>query len=125
MRGSQRDVDTTLDNEDVRIQEAEWGEMHLGLETFRSEVDLGPLLKGLPDDRCQCPHWGYVIKGHMRVRYADHEEEIVAGDAYYMAPGHTPIVDPGTETVEFSPRGLYQETMEVAVRNYLALTQQA
>ena len=26
---------------------------------------------GLPDDRCQCPHWGYLIKGSFRVTYRD------------------------------------------------------
>ena len=32
---------------------------------------------GLPDDRCQCPHWGYVIKGSFRVTYLDGPDEIV------------------------------------------------
>ena len=31
--------------------------------SFREDIDATPLLKGLPDDRCQCPHWGYVING--------------------------------------------------------------
>ncbi len=26
------------------------------------DIDATPFMKGLPDDRCQCPHWGYVIK---------------------------------------------------------------
>lgn len=25
--------------------------------------------KGLPDDRCQCRHWGVVIKGQVTFRY--------------------------------------------------------
>jgi hypothetical protein len=36
--------------------------------TFTSlveDIDATPFMKGLPDDRCQCPHWGYVIKGKM------------------------------------------------------------
>jgi hypothetical protein len=24
--------------------------------TIRQDVDLAPMLKGLPEDRCQCPH---------------------------------------------------------------------
>jgi hypothetical protein len=78
---------------------------------------LHPLFKGLPDDRCQCPHWGYVLKGRMRIRYPDHEEIIEAGDAYYMVPGHLPFIEEDTEVVEFSPMGEYQKTMEVASRN--------
>jgi hypothetical protein len=34
--------------------------------TFRSlleDIDATPFMRGLPDDRCQCPHWGYVLKG--------------------------------------------------------------
>ena len=36
--------------------------------TFTSlveDIDATPFMKGLPDDRCQCPHWSYVIKGKM------------------------------------------------------------
>jgi hypothetical protein len=29
------------------------------------DIDATPLMKGLPDDRCPCPHWGYVLKGKM------------------------------------------------------------
>ncbi len=93
--------------------------------TFREDVDGTPLLKGLPDDRCQCPHWGYVIKGRLRVEYADRVEVIDAGDAYYLAPGHVAICEEDSEVVEFSPKGEYQRTMEVAYRNYQALRSRA
>ena len=84
---------------------------------FREDIDATPLFKGLPDDRCQCPHWGYVIRGQVRVLYADHEETLRAGDAYYLAPGHTTVFEADTEMIEFSPAGEYQKTMEVAIRN--------
>jgi len=58
--------------------------------TFNDDVDGEALLKGLPDDRCQCPHWGYVVKGTFTVRFADREEVYEAGDAFYMPPGHIP-----------------------------------
>src|SRR6188508_902624 len=71
---------------------------------FRQDIDGTPLLKGLPDDRCQCPHWGYVIKGRMTFRYADRVEVYEAGDAYYAPPGHIPVQhEPGTQIVQFSP----------------------
>jgi hypothetical protein len=38
------------------------------------EINATPLMKGLPDDRCQCPHRGYVFKGKMIARYADRDE---------------------------------------------------
>ena len=59
--------------------------------SFRQDVDGTPLLKGLPDDRCPCPHWGYVLKGRLTYRFADREEVFEAGDAFYLPPGHVPI----------------------------------
>ena len=35
--------------------------------------------QGLPDDQCQCPHWGYVISGTMTFRFVDREEVFEAG----------------------------------------------
>jgi hypothetical protein len=121
MRGSLNDVPVTLEAPEVTIRETEWGGFHVGFETYKETLDLTPLLKSLPDDRCQCPHWGYVIKGRMRVIYADREEVIEAGDAYYLAPGHVPILESGTQVVEFSPAEEYSKTAEVAVRNFEAL----
>jgi hypothetical protein len=121
MRGSKRDVPATLESDEVVIQEAEWGDIHVGFETYNEEFDIAPLLKGLPDDMCQCPHYGYVLKGRMRIRYADREEVVEAGDAYYMEPGHSPVMEAGTEIVEFSPRDEYRKTMEVAERNLAAM----
>jgi hypothetical protein len=37
------------------------------------------------------------------VSYADREEVIVPGEAFYMTPGHTPAAIAGTEFVQFSP----------------------
>ena len=71
---------------------------------FRRDIDSTPLLKGLPDDRCQCPHWGYVIKGKVTFRFADHDEVFQAGDAFYVPPGHGQLADADTEYVQFSPR---------------------
>ena len=89
--------------------------------TFHEDVDGTPLMKGLPDDRCQCPHWGHVIRGRMRVHYADREEILQAGDVYYLSPGHTTSTDEPTELIEFSPRGEYQKTLEVVGRNLAAM----
>ncbi|GAB3865201.1 hypothetical protein GCM10028801_35310 [Nocardioides maradonensis] len=65
--------------------------------------DLAPVLAALPTGKCTCPHWGYVIKGRVVVRYDDHEDVLGPGDAFYMAPGHAPEAEEGTELVEFSP----------------------
>ena len=71
--------------------------------TIRQDADLAPMLKGLPDDKCQCPHWGYVFKGRLTWRFADREEVCEAGDAFYVAPGHTPAAEMGSEFLQISP----------------------
>jgi mannose-6-phosphate isomerase-like protein (cupin superfamily) len=123
MRGSKKDLPKTMETSDMVMQEAEWGDMHVEFDTIHKKMDVTPLLKGLPNDRCQCPHWGYVLKGRMIMRNKDHEEIANAGDAYYMAPGHTAIFDAGTEVVEFSPKDKLKKTMEVIMRNYKAMQQ--
>jgi len=82
-------------------------ELHGYTVSFTSmleDIDATPFMKGLPDDRCQCPHRGYVFKGKMTGRFADHDEVYEAGDAFYTPPGHIPVGnDPGTEILWFSP----------------------
>ena len=86
--------------------------------TFHEDVDGTPLLKGLPDDRCQCPHWGYVLKGAMTFQYADGDEVVGAGEAFYTPPGHVPVKhQPGTEVVMFSPTEELRVTEEAMNRN--------
>ena len=53
----------------------------------------------------------------MRVKYADHEEVITAGEAYYLAPGHLPVMEEDCEMVEFSPKDLSRKMLEIAGRN--------
>jgi hypothetical protein len=92
-----------------------------GFTSFKADMDPAPFFKGLPDDRCQCPHWGYVVKGKITFRFADREETYEAGDAYYAPPGHTPVVFEGNEIVEFSPTDELAKTMEVLNRNMAAM----
>jgi hypothetical protein len=89
----------------------------IGFEKYSEHSDMAPLFVGLPDDRCQAPHWGYVFKGKLVYHTADGDIEITDGEAYYVGPGHTPEIFPGTEIVEFSPTAELNETMEVVTRN--------
>jgi hypothetical protein len=89
----------------------------VGFEKYTQDADLTPFFAGLPDDRCQAPHWGYVVQGKVTFKTADGEETFEAGDAYYVPPGHTPVLYAGTEVVEFSPTEELQRTMEVVTKN--------
>lgn len=51
---------------------------------------------------CARSHWGYVIRGSLRVTYPDHAEVVRAGAAYYVAPGHHAIDRSEAEVVEFT-----------------------
>ena len=89
--------------------------------SFRQDVDGTPLLKGLPGDSCQCPHWGYVLKGTVTYRFADHEEVFEAGDAFYLPPGHIPAAEAGSEILQFSPAEELQVVAEAMVANMQAM----
>jgi hypothetical protein len=86
-------------------------------ESHTADADLTDLFRGLPDDRCQLPRWGYVITGKVTFRLADREETYEAGDAYYVPPGHTPIHYAGAELVEFSPTDILRQTVPVVMDN--------
>jgi len=89
---------------------------------FHEDIDATPLLKGLPEDRCQCPHWGYVIKGRITMRFGAREEIYEAGDAFYYPPGHIPVKhEPGTEIMQFSPTEQLRETEAVMQQNMEAM----
>jgi hypothetical protein len=93
-----------LMEEGLRTASINQGGMAIGYAETPAGMDITPVLEGLPDDMCQCPHWGYVFEGSLHVRYTSGEEETVeAGDVFYLPAGHTAWVDEDTKWVEFSP----------------------
>ncbi len=82
-----------------------YGKMAGEYFSMAAGVDLAPLLKGLEDDLCQSPHWGYAIEGEITVTYADGSNETVhGGDLFYWPPGHTVAVAQNAELILFSPQ---------------------
>jgi hypothetical protein len=95
----------------------------INFTTFREDIDGTPLLKGLPDDRCQCPHWGYVVAGRVTFRFPDRDEVFEAGDAFYTPAGHIPVShEPGSEVVMFSPAEELAVTEATMMKNMKALS---
>ena len=109
-----------LDEAEITSRHAELDSYTVVFEAYHADVDPAELFRGLPDDRCQCPHWGYVVSGRLVIRFADREETYDAGDAYYAPAGHTPVVTTGTEVIEFSPTAALNETMAVLGANMQA-----
>lgn len=95
----------------------ELGDYTVGFETYTADADLAELFKGLPEDRCQCPHWGVVLRGKLKYTHDGGETVIGAGEAYYVPPGHLPYLYAGTEVIEFSPTKELAETLEVVEKN--------
>jgi hypothetical protein len=119
-RTSKQEAPVLVDEDVIEGRYLELDGYTVGFETFKQDADPAPLYRGLPDDRCQCPHWGVVLRGKVVFRYADHEEVFQGGDAYYGPPGHIPLVSADTEVVEFSPTVELQQTMAVVGQNMQA-----
>ncbi|MGH3332282.1 MAG: cupin domain-containing protein [Nocardioidaceae bacterium] len=105
-----------LDGLEVRLENFEDG-YTVCFESHTADADLAPLFRGLPDDRCQFPRWGYVISGQVEFAFPDHAEQYQAGDAYYVPPGHVPVHHAGARFVEFSPTESLGEAIGVVMSN--------
>lgn len=121
MHASRQAVPVAMEEGGYEGRMAEWGEYTVNFERIPGESDFSPYFVGLPDDSCQCPHWGYVFKGKLRFTYRDREEVISAGEAYYAPPGHRFACLEDAETVEFSPTAALRRTLEVVEKNAAAM----
>ncbi|HEX2052856.1 MAG TPA: cupin domain-containing protein, partial [Actinomycetota bacterium] len=83
-------------------------------------VDPTPLFRGLPDDMCQCRHYGYVVTGTYRFRGRDGVSAFTAGEAFLVTPGHIPLPEAGSEWVMFTPTVDQMRTDSVIAANLAA-----
>ena len=68
-------------------------------------VDTTPLFQGLENNLCQCPHWGFIIKGQITTTDSKGTQETVnTNDLFYWPPGHNVKVDADAEIIMFSPQ---------------------
>jgi hypothetical protein len=73
--------------------------------TLAAGVDTTPLFQGLEGNLCQCPHWGFVLRGRLTTTDAKGARETVdMNDLFYWPPGHNVKVDEDAEIVMFSPQ---------------------
>ena len=73
-------------------------------------ADLPPGLAGLPGDLCQCPHWGYLLAGRLRMHTADGLLTYEAGQAFYWPPA-TPLRPSRPASTSPSPQGLQSNSV--------------
>ena len=112
MRVRKDDVEVRIEVPGVVVRQREgFGEVR-GFDTISSEyftlaagVDTTQLFVGLEGDLCQCPHWGYVVRGQITTTDADGAQETVnAEDLFYWPPGHNVKVDADAEIIMLSPQ---------------------
>ncbi len=114
---SQDQVPIEFEADVAKIRSIEAGGMTLAFERMSAGVETAPLFKGLPDDACQSPHWGYVIEGRLGIVATDGSEEtLTTGQAYYLPAGHNVVVEEDTLVLEFSPAHDRARTMEHAAQ---------
>jgi hypothetical protein len=108
-----QDLPIRLKSSSASGTQTKWDETNSAVETFSANVKPVFLFLELPDNRWQCPHWGFMLKGQIRVQYTDREEVITAGDLYYLPAGQAILIEEETEVIEFSPKGNYKATLHV------------
>ncbi|MFE2526980.1 hypothetical protein ACFXEL_22335 [Streptomyces sp. NPDC059382] len=99
------------DGVELRLQEIGGG-FSVAFMRLSEGMEMAPALKGLPDDLCQCPHWGYLLKGRLRMHTKEGSRDYTAGEAFYWAPGHAPEAVEDVEYVDFSPTEEFQRVID-------------
>ena len=104
MRTALQELPIELAQGELVTRYVEWGDMAIRYAHLPAGTDMGPVLEGLPDDRCPSPHWGMVLEGAIRMFHADGTEEVThAGDAYHWPAGHTAVTEAPTVFLEIGP----------------------
>lgn len=120
MRVSQNDVDIRMQIPGAIIRQTqEFGSVE-GYSAISGEyftlaagVDTTPLFQGLEGNLCQCPHWGYVLRGRITTTDATGAQETVSqNDLFYWPSGHNVKVEEDAEIIMFSPQAEHTLVIE-------------
>lgn len=96
---------------------AELGAMAVRHVRVPAGTDFGPVLQGLPGDRCPSPHWGMVLEGSIHLEHADGSTETArAGEVYFWPAGHTATTDEDAVFLEIGPLAEMRQFSEHARR---------
>ena len=116
MHAVRHELPLCLDEGPLSSREATWGPVHVVFQSLPAKWTDAALFADAPAGGCPCPHWGYMLRGTMRITYADHDELVHAGAAYYIPAGHTIRAITDCELVEFSAEAEYQAALALAAR---------
>lgn len=96
------DLPAVLKGAGTEIRRKDFGGLAICLIRLQAGVRTNTVFAGLPDDRCQCAHWGHIISGTIRVHGADGVRNYDAGESYYWSPGHNLEAVTDVEYLEIS-----------------------
>ena len=106
------EVPIAIEGDGVELRMRPEGALTVAFVRLPAGADLRPATAGLPDDLCPCPHWGYMLKGRVRMHTTDGHQDFVAGEAFYWGPGHAPEALEDSEYVDFSPTHEFQRVID-------------
>lgn len=101
-----------IEDGDLQVRLRDEDGLMVGFVRLPRGADLREATKGLPGDLCPCPHWGYMLKGRVRMHTADGHQDFEAGEAFYWAPGHAPEALEDSEYVDFSPTEQFRPVID-------------
>ena len=78
MHATTNDIPIEMQVDGIETRGITCGDVTIRHIDLPAGIDFTPLLRGLPGDLCDCPHWGQVTVGSITVRYADGTEETTA-----------------------------------------------
>ncbi len=113
MKINKKDIPVTMEAPGTVMRALpDYGGMTVCFNELPKGTDFTPLLQGLSNDSCHCPHWGYVTEGKILIKYDDGQEETVsAGEVFYWPAGHTAIVQEDVKLIDFSPSKEFNEVI--------------
>ncbi len=113
MKINKKDIPVTMEAPGTVMRALpNYGGMTVCFNELPKGTDFTPLLQGLSNDSCHCPHWGYVTEGKILIKYDDGQEETVrAGEVFYWPAGHTAIVQEDVKLIDFSPSKEFDEVI--------------
>jgi hypothetical protein len=109
---NREEVPVAIEDDNVEVRMSEVGDMTVSFIRLKEGTDLGPACVGLPDDRCQCPHWGYMLEGRLKMKTPGGDEIYEADQAFYWSPGHVPVALTDCSYVDFSPTKEFNAVIE-------------
>ena len=113
------DLPVELAQGELETRYLELGDLAVRHVRVPAGTDFGPVLRGLPGDRCPSPHWGIVLEGSIHLEHADGTTETAhAGEVYHWPAGHTATTDEACVFLELGPVAPMREFSEHAQRAF-------